>query len=93
MLYYIYLHINIDRLIHIDTTIIATVCTTRYVYTALIQVSRAYSKNWAHRGNALVKLQEKIENHPDSPKEDTRDLWRASFKILERTLKDNVFQV
>ncbi|XP_078616844.1 centrosomal protein of 104 kDa-like isoform X2 [Branchiostoma floridae x Branchiostoma japonicum] len=57
-------------------------------------VAGAYSKNWAHREDALLKVyKEMSEMGPDTPRDQCKSKLRAAIFLVQRSIKDKVFAV
>ncbi|XP_078696734.1 centrosomal protein of 104 kDa-like isoform X3 [Branchiostoma floridae x Branchiostoma belcheri] len=57
-------------------------------------VAGAYSKNWAHREDALLKVyKEMTEMGADTPRDQCKSKLRAAIFLVQRSIKDKVFAV
>ncbi|XP_064610541.1 centrosomal protein of 104 kDa-like isoform X2 [Liolophura sinensis] len=57
-------------------------------------VSKAYSKVWSFREDALLALYKELKEYPAStPKEDAKAAFRAAIFLIKRAIDDKVFAV
>lgn len=60
----------------------------------VLKVSKAYSKVWSFREDALLALYKELKEYPAStPKEDAKAAFRAAVFLIKRAIDDKVFAV
>ena len=61
-------------------------------YVFLFQVSKAYSKTWSFREDALLEVM-KLMSELETGSDDARSMLRAAVFLVNKGLKDKVFAV
>jgi hypothetical protein len=57
-------------------------------------VTKAYSKTWSFREDALLSIYKQMHEFPDdATKEDAKFMMRAAIHLIVRGIKDEVFAV
>lgn len=62
-------------------------------FLSLVQVSKAYSKTWSYREDALLAVYKQMQDLPASNKEDAKNTMRAAIFLVKRGIDDNVYAV
>ena len=64
------------------------------IYLVFFQVSKAYSKTYSFREDALLEVYKTMNELPaDTPKEDSKAMMRAAILLVNRSIKDQVYAV
>ncbi|XP_052225713.1 centrosomal protein of 104 kDa-like isoform X2 [Dreissena polymorpha] len=56
-------------------------------------VSKAYSKTWSYREDALLAVYKQMQELPTSGKQEAKDMLRASLHLMKRAIDDKVYAV
>lgn len=56
-------------------------------------MSKAYSKTWSHREDAILEVHKRLENGTFEDKDEVKAFFRATVFLLQRGMKDKVFAV
>ena len=63
-----------------------------YVYNSS-QASKAYSKTWSFREDALLEVYKQMNESRSSNKDDAKTMLRAAVFLVNRSIKDKVVSV
>ena len=59
----------------------------------MFQVSKAYSKTWSFREDALLEVYKQMSQMPPGDKEDAKAKLRATVFLINKAIKDKVLAV
>ncbi len=58
-----------------------------------LQVSKAYSKTWSFREDALLDVMRQMSELPSGSRDEARNMMRAAIFLVNKGIKDKVFAV
>lgn len=59
----------------------------------IFQVSKAYSKTWSYREDALTSVYRQMQEMPANNKEESKSVLRAAIFLVKRGIDDKVYAV
>ncbi len=65
----------------------------KFNFCSLLQVSKAYSKTWSFREDALLDVMKQMSELPPGSRDEARNMMRAAIFLVNKGIKDKVFAV